>query len=61
MHGLYNRGMTKSASRLKAFLVFSLFMTAIAGWHAMNDRPSSMDETKHMQLAMDYHDLVRAP
>ena len=33
-------------------------MSAIVGWHRLNDRPSSMDETKHMQLAMDYHDWL---
>jgi len=50
--------MFKSPTLLKAGVVLMLFMSAVVGWHHLNDRPSSMDETKHMQLAMDYHDWL---
>ncbi len=37
-------------------MISLLFMAAVTGWHLKDNRPSSMDETKHMQLAMDYRD-----
>src|SRR5882724_832581 len=54
---MYNRGMPKS-SGIKVTLILAVFMSAVLGWHHLNDRPSSLDETKHMQLAMDYRDWV---
>lgn len=43
---------------MKVGLVLALVMSAIVGWHCIDNRPSSLDETKHMQLAMDYRDWV---
>src|SRR2546425_1097452 len=42
----------------KAGFVFLIFMSATLGWHFLNDRPSTLDETKHMQLAIDYRDWL---
>ena len=53
---MYNRRMIKSFPWMKGCVVVLLFMTAVAGWHLVDNRPSSMDETKHMQLAMDSRD-----
>ncbi len=39
-------------------ILAALFAGAIAQWHRLDTRPSSLDETKHMQLAMDYRDWV---
>jgi len=58
IHRLYNREVSKSFPLVKMGVIFLLFMSAIAGWHLLNDRPSSMDETKHMQLALDYRDWI---
>ncbi len=50
--------MLDRSSVTKMGLIAFFFMSTIVGWHGLQDRPSSMDETKHMQLAMDYHDWV---
>src|SRR6266513_5634500 len=35
-------------------VLFVLFPLSILWWHASDTRPSAMDETRHMKLAMDY-------
>lgn len=35
-----------------------VFPLSILQWHRVDTRPSSLDETKHMQLAMDYRDWI---
>src|SRR5437879_6316354 len=39
-------------------LTAALFLASIAIWHAVDTRPSSVDETKHLQLALDYRDWI---
>jgi hypothetical protein len=36
-----------------------LFPLSIYRWHAIDTRPSSWDETRHMKLAMDYGDWLK--
>src|SRR5262249_47733606 len=35
-----------------------LFPISVVGWHFLDTRPSSMDETRHMKLAMDYRTWI---
>src|SRR5688572_11743289 len=59
---MYNRRMSNDnfgfSSLIKSGIIFLLFMSSIAGYHFLDNRPSSMDETKHMQLAIDYRDWI---
>jgi len=40
--------------KIYALLLLVLFPASILWWHDADSRPSSMDETRHMQLAVDY-------
>src|SRR5689334_10180826 len=55
---MYNRRMLKANLLVRAAIIWILAMSAIIGWHWRDNRPSSLDETKHMQLAMDYRDWI---
>jgi len=35
-----------------------IFILMVSVWHRADTRPSSLDETKHMQLALDYRDWL---
>src|SRR5690242_15084614 len=47
----------RSAKRF-ALVLFIVFPLSIFWWHHIDNRPSSMDETRHMKLAMDYRAWV---
>lgn len=46
--------MLRQALRGYVVLLFLLAGFSIVRWHRMDTRPSSLDETRHMQLAIDY-------
>lgn len=43
----------------KSFLfIWLVFAAGLYGWHRLEGRPSSIDETKHMRIALEYRDWV---
>ncbi len=54
----YNSPMSYSSAKSFLLVLFVLFPMSILVWHRMDTRPSSMDETRHMKLAMDYRAWV---
>jgi len=54
----YNSPMLDANAKPFLIVLVLLFALSILGWHAMDTRPSSMDETRHMKLAMDYRAAI---
>src|ERR1019366_10824587 len=45
-------------ARIYALTLLLLFTASGLWWHRHDTRPSSMDETRHMQLAIDYRNWI---
>ncbi len=50
--------MSNRYARIYALSLLLLFPASILWWHLSDSRPSSMDETRHMQLAIDYRNWI---
>ena len=50
--------MPNRSDRFFALALFIIFSASMLWWHLSDTRPSSMDETRHMKLAMDYREWL---